>query len=151
MGGIVVNRQTAGTDKHDENSKENNELLHLQADVEIDGSAVTLSFHMKAGEQIDLSVPIGQMQHAVTEMGEAGDLMMHRRLIARDKGRSAFEDLMRASARAKSITPTLDKETGDVVIIYRFPDRMPFSVRVTREQFYEARVVFSAELKRSSN
>lgn len=151
MGEAVAGWQRASATTRDENPKENRELLHLQADVEMDGSAVTLSFHMTEGEQIDLSVPLEQMPAAVAEIKEAGALMMRRQLVTRDKGRSTFEDLMRASSRAVSITPSLDPKTGDVIIIYRFPDQMPFCVRVTREQFYEARVVFSAELKRNSN
>lgn len=148
--GTVALADTYVTDTYEEDTKEHLELLHLQADVEPDGSSAILSIHTTEG-QLDLAITIEQMSATITEMWEAGSVMIKRQLNGHDKGRAAFDGIIRRAPLAATITPTIDKLTGDVVVVYRFPDRMPFSVRVSQEQFLRARAAFSAELKRSSN
>ncbi len=151
MDEITVGGLPATTDhSRDKNPTKHLELLHLQADVEPDGSSAILSIHTTEG-QLDLSITVEQMSATVAEMWEAGSVMISRQLRGVDKGRSALVDMIRRAPMAATITPTVDNMTGDVVVVYRFPDRMPISVRVSQEQFLRARAAFTAEIKRSSN
>lgn len=126
------------------------ELLHIQADVGPDGSSAFLAIHTQHG-QIDLAVPIAQMAATIDEVTEAGSLMLQRQLHARDKGKSAFAKLMQAAPRPSSVAPTIDRATGDIVFVYRFADRLPFTVRVTMEQIIYMRAAFETELRRHSH
>lgn len=140
----------ATADYCDDNPTETLELLHMHADVEPDGSSAMLTIHTTEGRQ-DMSCTIEQMAATVSEMREAGALMMHRQLGCADKGRSAFEEMIRRAPPAAALRLTICRTTGDVIIVFRFADRMPFSVRVAQDKFFAARAEFSSEIKRSSN
>lgn len=150
MHGITAGGKPAISDYSDETPTDTLELLHIRADVDPDGSSAMLSIDTSEGRS-ELSITIEQMAATVSEMREAGALMMHRQLGCADKGRSAFDGMIRRAPQAAAVTLTLCRRTGDVVIVFRFQDRMPFSVRVEQELFFAARAEFSLEIKRSSN
>lgn len=149
MPGITADKISIITDFSDDSETDTLELLHMHADVEPDGSSAMLSIHTSEGKT-DMSITVDQMATTVSEMVEAGSVMM-RRQLGEDKGRSVFEHMMRRAPRPSSITPAIDQQTGDVVVFYRFPDRLPFAVRMTQDQILEARAEFLSEMKRSSN
>jgi hypothetical protein len=150
MRNVTLDGTNAVADLYDQNSPKTPEFRHLHAEVDPDGSSAIISIYTAEG-QLDLSITIDQMASALSEIGAAGSVMMHRQLKARDKGQSAFEAMMRSAPMAASVTPSFDRPTGDAVIVFRFQDRMPISVRMSHEQFLTARAAFSSELKRSSN
>jgi hypothetical protein len=129
-------------------SREHQELLLVQAAVDMDGSGATLTFHTSEG-QIDFAVTAEQMAAASAEISRAGHLML-RRLAKRTtaKIRSALAELLRSAPRPENIVPVVDRESGDVVVVYRFADRLPLPIRLTLDQIHEARDRMDAERQR---
>lgn len=125
---------------------ENQELLHLQTTIEPDGSSAVMTIHTAEG-QIDLAVTIDQMTAASAEIDRAGTLMLSRQMQSTDRGKSAFAVLKRTAPKAAQIIPTVCRDTGDVIVMYRFADRLPMPIRIALDQLLLARRAIELELK----
>lgn len=143
-------RKATVVNRSEEKASEVPELLLTQSSVGPDGDDAKITIQTSSGP-LELSVQFDQIAAASLELGQAGTLMLRRRLMRADHGKSAFEDLIRAAPKPADITPIIDKATGECVVIYRFDDRLPFVVRLTMEQIEAALELLSSEVKNASN
>jgi hypothetical protein len=128
-------------------SREPQELLLVETDVDMDGSGATITFHTSEG-LVHIAVTVDQMAAASAEISRAGLLMLRRLAKRAAKLRSALAELLRSAPSPESIIPMIDPESGDVVVVYRFADRLPLPVRLTPEQIHTARDRMAEEVRR---
>lgn len=126
------------------------ELVHVQAAVEPDGSEAIITLHTTEG-QFDLSVQFDRMSAASVEIRRAGMIMLRRQMSRIDTARAAFDELVRSAPVPAKVVVTIDRETGDRVIIYRFPDRLPIIIRMSPEQVEGALEELAIEARKAAN
>lgn len=143
-------RKATVANSSEEQATELPELLLTQSRVGPDGADAKITLQTSSGP-LEISVQFDQMAAASLELGQAGVLMLQRRMMRSDGGNAAFKDLIHAAPRPADITPIIDQATGECVVVYRFEDRLPFVVRLTMEQIAAALDLLSAEVRRSSN
>lgn len=125
------------------------ELQHMLTLVAPDHTA-TLVLHTSDGK-IELDADAATLDAMNAEIEKARLAIFRQQVSKTDKGRGVIKDMMDAAPAPKRIGIALCPETADRLVIYRFPDRMPLTVRVTDEQVQGALRDISNELKRTSN
>jgi hypothetical protein len=131
-------------------SREHQELLFVETDVDMDGSGATVTLHTTEG-QVDVAMTFDQLTAASAEVARAGHLMLERLAKRPNKMRSALAALVRGAPTPENIVPVIDRESGDVVVVYRFSDRLPLPVRLTLDQIFAARDGVDTEIQSIAN
>lgn len=147
LGGLAAEAETI--DQNQERRLDQ-ELLLLTAAVALDSSSAVVTMHTTEG-RIELLARLEVMAEAADEFGNAGMLMLRHQMKGPDKGKAAFAQLVESAPRPARIVPVIDGQSGDAIVIYRFEDRLPMTVRLTADQIDKGCAALHHERKRKAN